>query len=262
MPGFTTNAQFLRYAEDEYLSEFMLRAMTPKPSKATPTSVTFEWGLVVGEQKMQMYSLEATGVTEWSLAGDWDKHAVVELDLPEAAKGLSLVMKVPGTLRLSCARLSVTKGAIKSYSLPPAIDPTRFLVWGDREVTWNQLREWLAIPDEQKLYDQTGSRLTPIDPATWDTTIVGPYDRPTRVQDSPKDIGTPWIYVMWMLSIGRKGHYFSIHRGTCSDEAWARIVRLPERLGPGNVMSGSIKCTSAVWMKKWAAKAASARTGE
>lgn len=251
MPELTSNAQLLRYAEDEYLSEFMLRAVEPKPARATPKRVTFEWGLVVGERKMQLYSLEATGVTEWSLDGQWDKSAVVELALPKAGKGLSLAMKVPGTLRLSCAKLSVTKGAIKSYSLPPAIDPTRFLVWGDREVTWNQLREWLAIPDGHKLYDQTGKRLKPIDPATWGATIVGPYDVPTRVQDSPKDIGTPWIYVMWMLSIGRKGHYFSVERGTCSDEAWAHIMRLPERLGPGNVMSGSIKCTTAVWMKKW-----------
>jgi len=35
MPTLTTNAEFLRYAEDEYLSEFHLRALAPKPSSRT-----------------------------------------------------------------------------------------------------------------------------------------------------------------------------------------------------------------------------------
>ena len=252
MPTLTTNAQFLRYAEDEYLSEFHLRALTPKPSSRTPESVTFEWGLVVGDGKLQSYLVTATGVTRWSLDGAWDKHAVVEVDVTETKNGISFWQKAPGLLQLECASLSIERGGVKRYTPPPHIRPDSFLVWGPREVSWTQLREWLGVPADYVLHDQTGDKLTPLDPASLDTKITGPYHVPTRVQavTTPKS-ERPWLWVMWMLGAGAVGHYLSISRGTCDDASWARAVRLPEHLGPSNVMSGTVKCSSATWLEKW-----------
>jgi len=257
LPTLTSNAQFLRYAEDEYLSEFHLRALKPKPRSASssarlPESVTFEWGQVAGNGKLQAYIATATGVTRWSLDGEWDKHAVVEFGLTTTKSGISFWQKVPGLLQLDCAALTIERGGIKRYTPPPEIRPDNFLVGGPQEVTWNQLREWLGVPSDYVLHDQTGDKLTPLDPASFDTPITGPYYMPTRVQAvaTPKS-EKPWLWVMWMLGIGTVGHYLSINRGTCDDASWARAVRLPQHLGPTDVMSGTVKCSSATWLEKW-----------
>jgi hypothetical protein len=248
MPTLTTNAALLRFAEDEYLSELMLRAMT-RPTARCPKQVTFEWGQVLDEGTFQSYMATAEGVTRWSIDGAWDKTAVVELEFPNRKRGILLAQYVPGRLELACAKLTIERGKTKRYTLPAAIDPTDYLVWGPRTVTWTQLRSWLEVPAELSLYKQAPRGNVLIDPNTYGRVLVAPQFGRVRIQRTARS--QPWIALSWDLSIGNVGHYFSVQRGTCDEAAWARALRLPQYLGPSTILSGTVRCTSAVWLRKW-----------
>ncbi len=247
-----SGAELIAFAEDEYLSEVMLPALT-KPSKKVPKSVTFEWGLVIpgdGAAKFQSYMVTATGVTKWSLDGAWSKTHVIEMDFAPTKKRIAMTQTIPGVLALECASLSIERGGLKRYTLPPRILADRFLVFGAREVTWTELRQWLAVPDELDMYDQT-SVDTLIDHAKDDEVIKSPCFGLHKFQTAA-GVEAPWISVAMMLAITTKGHYFSVHRGTCDDAAWEHAKQLPAQLGPCEVMSGTVRCTGEEWIAKWA----------
>lgn len=143
------------WLEEEYLSEVLLRAMKPKPSKRAPQggTVELEWGLVVGERRLQSYQLRAQGVSRWTLEGAWEKNALVELEVPPG-EGLVLVQNVPGRLVLAAQRLEIARGPERRWTPPPRPSPTEFLVWGEREVSLEELLCWLSPPPGMRLYRQ------------------------------------------------------------------------------------------------------------
>lgn len=243
-----SNTDLLAFAEDEYLSELLLRRYDRPKKKGTPERVAFEWGLVVGERRLQSYLVEATGVTRWSLDGAWSNAHVVELELPEVVSGVRLVQMVPGRLDLACAELTIEKGRTKSFTLPARIDPTQFLVWGPRTVTWRELREWLDVPGGLGIFEQrAGGHLRVEDEST---PVPAPCFGRFRFQQRAED--EPWLAVTWSLAVAQTGHYLTIERGTCDDAAWERATQLPSALGDCEVLSGTVRCTGKEWVETWA----------
>jgi hypothetical protein len=252
MPTFTRGKDLLEWAEEEYLSELLLRAMKPKPGPRPPKggTVEWEWGLVVGDAKLQTYTAKASGVTTWSLEGDWDKNGECELvEIGDASAGIRLVQKAPGTLSLECKRIAIARGPERRYTPPAKIDPTTLLVWGPREVTWTELLKWIAPPRGVLLFEQNAKGNVRVEAAKQRKAIEPPYIDTFRLQRNASD-EDPWLWVEWMLTVSKTGHYFSVTRGTLDDRSWARVQRLPEHLGPCTVLSGGVQVPGKAWLEK------------
>lgn len=260
MPELTDAASLVEWMHAEHLSELLLRKASPKPSapaKAKPPKngvVTMEWGLVIPDQesKLASYLVRADGVTIWTLDGEWDKHGALEIrSIIDRDVGIAFDMRAPGRFTLVCDRVSIEPGPMRRYAPPRRPDNTRLLVWGPREVTWNELWQWLAPAPGLDLYRQRngGDVLVPADERA--RVAVGPYHDTFRVQRTASD-ERPSMFVSWMLSIGKTGHYFSIERDQLTDHPqWSRALRLPEHLGECEVLSGGIRTTGDGWLRDW-----------
>jgi hypothetical protein len=174
--------------------------------------------------------------------------------MPSTKTRVSLVQKIPGVLELECASLTIERGGMKRYTLPDEIHDDRFLVFGAREVSWTELRGWLAVPAQLDMFRQMATDKQ-IDRAKDDELIrsssTSGYNGMYKFQTAA-GVEEPWIYVDMMLGVGKRGHYFSVYRGTCDDAAWANAMQLPAKLGPCEVMSGAVQCTGEEWLAKWA----------
>lgn len=253
MPTFNRAADLVGWLHDEYLSELLLRKISPKPGRRLPRAgvVSLEWGLVIGETKLQIYRARADGVTTWALDGAWDKAAACELhEIEDRPAGLSLVQRAPGTLSLVCERITVERGPERRLTLPPRPDSSSLLVWGDLEVSWSDLLAWIAPPPDLRLFIQRPGRNLLLDPERASEPIRSPTLGMFRLQRDA-DAEEPWLWICWALAITRVGHYFSLIRGTLDDPSWARMQRLPAHLGPCTVRSGTIRVTGEEWLERW-----------
>lgn len=205
---FTTTADLVRWAEDEYLSEVVIAEVTPKPGKRSPTTVTFTWWLHAGLARIP-YKVEATGVTEWSLDGKRDEELAIgwfTLDGP----GVAFAMQVPGTLTLRCEKLTATRGRkLKAaFERRPLADYTYFHTHGERTVTRADTLAALGIAGatikKQARYAD--------DVMVGDRRIIE-----ISIYEEPQ------------------GHHFNIIRRDATDEEWARAIELPKHLGPSRV---------------------------
>lgn len=260
MPELTDATSLIDWMHDEYLSELLLRKASPKPStpsKPKPPKngvVMIELGLAIPDEpsKLLSYLFRAEGVTTWTLDGEWDKHGDLEIrSITDSERGIAIDMRAPGRFSLVCERVSIERGPLRRYDPPRRPNDATLLVWGPREVTWNELLQWLAPERGIELFRQRtgGDVLVPTEER--ERVAVGPCHAMYRLQRTPSD-ERPSVFVSWMLSIGRTGHYFSITRDQLSDHAqWSRALRLPEHLGECEVMSGGIRTTGALWLRDW-----------
>lgn len=266
MPTFTKASEVLAWIEDEYLSELVLRKVSPRPgassAKKLPKDrvVSLEWGLVTGEPMLTTYPVRAEGVSSWTIDGAWEKnHELQILAVEDRKAGLTLTLAAPGTLTLVCERLSIERGPQRRWSPPPRIDPDRFLVWGEREVTWDELLGWLEPPPGLELYEQRHREahrlLTPEERAA---VVRAPCFDVFRLQANATD-EVPALFVSWKLAVTRVGHYFNVTRGTADDLLWARAQQLPAQLGPTSIISGTVRTTGEEWLGRWLMPAGAAR---
>src|SRR5690349_9599857 len=105
MPVFTKADALVDWMHDEYLSELLLRKLSPKPRSRPPKggTITMEWGLAIPDQnrKLKAYLVRAEGVTVWTLEGEWDPHGELEVrSIVDRDGGLAIEMGAPGTFKL------------------------------------------------------------------------------------------------------------------------------------------------------------------
>ncbi len=260
MPELSDAAALVEWMHAEYLSELLLRKASPKPSAPAKAKrpkggvVTMEWGLAIPDRPKQLasYLVRAEGVTTWTLDGAWDKHGELELrSIVDRGDGIAFDMRVPGKLVLCCERVSIEAGPMRRYEPPREPDDASLLVWGPRELSWAELLQWLAPADGIELYRQrsSGHELVTLEERT--RVVVGPCHEMYRLQRTASD-ERPSMFVSWMLSIGKRGHYFSITRDQLTDHAaWSRALRLPAQLDDCEVMSGGIRTTGERWLSEW-----------
>lgn len=248
-------APLIDWMQNEYLTQLLVRRMRPKPGRKLPRGeVTIEWG-ERSNDSLQLYRLRAEKVTRWSLEGEWNENEPVEwvVDPPTDAP-IALHMKVPGLLVLECGQLTVEPGKVVRYRdpTPVAPDPTTFLVWGPRELTWNAVLGWIEPPAGVRLYEQMpgdkGNRLLSDEELA--ALIKAPCTGMYRLQ-AGADAERPWLWVQWGLCITVVGHYLSLQRGALDGAAWARALRLPRHLDPCTVFSGTVRCDAEEWLARW-----------
>lgn len=261
MPTFTDARKLVDWMQSEYLSELLLRKASPKPStlaRALPPkdgAVMMEWGLALPDEpnRLASYLLRAEGVTTWTLDGEWDKHGELQLRSIEGGKGgIVFDLRAPGRFTLVCKRVSIEAGPMRRYDPPRRPDNHRLLIWGPREVTWNELWTWLApAPPGMQLFRQRSGGHLQVPEREREQRIVAPYYDMFRFQHSASD-GRPSMFLSWMLGVDSTGHYFSLTRDTLTDHAaWSRALRLPAHLGECEVLSGQIRTTGERWLRDW-----------
>jgi len=142
--------------QEEYLSALLLRSMKPKPKRRPPKGeVAFEWGLLgANDDALQMYVVRASGVTRWTLDGEWDKDA--EVSFVRDAEGNAPVVlhqQIPGLFALECEQITVERGPQKRYAPPPAPSDREFVVWGPTEVCLRELLDWVSPPTDVLVFE-------------------------------------------------------------------------------------------------------------
>jgi hypothetical protein len=205
---FTTTADLVRWAEDEYLSELTLADVMPKPGKKAPPKVSFTWWLHAGSTRVP-YKLEATGVSEWSLDGKRDEELAIGWFLVDGP-GVAFAMQVPGTLTLRCEKVTATRGRkVKAaFERRPLADYTYFHTYGDRTVSQADVLAALGIVGGKiKKHARYGCEVTVGDRRAIEISV---YEEP-------------------------KGHHFNVIRRDATDDEWARAIELPKHLGPSRV---------------------------
>jgi hypothetical protein len=260
MPTFTDAKKLVDWMHSEYLSEVLLRKASPKPrapAKGLPPRdgvVTMEWGLVLPDEEYELasYLVRAEGVTAWTLDGEWDKHGELELrSIAKGKGGIVFDLRAPGRFTLVCKRVSIEAGPVRRYDPPRRPDGDSLLIWGPREVTWNELWTWLAPAPGMQLFRQRSSGHLLVPKSERKPVIVAPYHDVFRLQRSASE-ARPSLFLSWMLSVGSKGHYFSLTRDMLTEHAaWSRALRLPAHLAECEVMSGGIHTTGEVWLRDW-----------
>ncbi|AKF11497.1 hypothetical protein [Sandaracinus amylolyticus] len=250
-----TTAELIAWMEGEYLSEALLRRATPKPTaKRAPRSVRLVLGLVVPEDppQLQQYTLEAHGVTRWTLDGEWDVDTPLsfpDVELPDAP--VAIVIDAPGRIVLTASHVEVERGATTKYRPPPRPRSDELLVWGPREISWRDVLAAVGAPASTRIVcvRHRGGVLheQEVEGDALDARFVAPlFDRFELRTAS----GEPWASIHHMLAIGRTGFYLSITRAPgADDDRWARARRAPIELGECEVMSGSVRTTSSEWAR-------------
>ncbi len=249
-----STAELIAWMHGEYLSELLLRALKPKPrGRQPPSEVCFEWGLVVPDTtKLTMYGARATGVSRWSLDGEWDKNEVISF-VPDASGVAPIVLHqdLPGRLALECVTLDVERLPDKRWRPPRRARADQFLVWGRRPTSWRELLSWIAPPDGVRLFERLpgGKRTRALAPDELIPIITSPFFGVFRLQRTAED-ETPWLWLSWSLAITTVGHHVAIQRGTLADADWDRVRALPGHLGDCQVISGTVRCSGAEWVER------------
>lgn len=237
--------------QDEYLSELVLRKLSPARGARLPKVVTMEWGLVLPEEppRLALFGLRAEGVTRWSFEGEWKKDGALEVRSVTDAGGIALELGAPSTISLTCRRLTIERGPTVRYRPPPRPDPARFLVHGPRETCWAEVLGWLAPLGDLELHRQVAGAAGPL-VGDRDRPIVAPLFETFRLM--APGAAEPALFLSWSLAVTMRGHHIAVARGAADDALWSRALRLPEHLGEGEVISGTLRVPSGVWARDWA----------
>lgn len=239
-----TNAALVRFLEDEGLSPFTLLKLTPKPTatgKKRPASVVMEWGLQDldhdGDRERFLawrVTVEEPEIFRSEGALDPFEECDIHTIGDEEAAGIDLRLEAGGSLFLRCRRLVVSdeptarlrKGRPRPHH--GVID----LELDTQDLTWGQVRAWLAIPQALVCLQHRTNVVIEADVAVRAATNV------KIVDDAGNDL--VWLSVPSRLCISR-GKWAS---DDLWSTIWSRVTAVP---GVTQISSRTLVCPPGAW---------------
>lgn len=240
---FASNAALFRWMEDVYLSALLLRKPTPMPAKWRGGDVAFTWVMpdADGGAKSDAFDFVATGVKTFTLDGAVDLSTEIGVEPTTSARGLDLVMTIPGRLALRCAKLAVTHRKT-TIRLPPRPHEGQFLVWGDVQHSSASL---VARVGTFSLVDDQGK---PLSKAVAESPPVGPYHEDVHVVPAGKTAPI-LVTLRWMVGATRSSLYVQLLRQKADDATWRKFAWLPTQLDGVQVLSRDARTDGPGWAK-------------